>query len=204
MFTRRAFIGGAAGLLMAKAAAAQIAATPGQTSGPFYPRRFPSDSDADLTIMRGGGRAMGDVLEVTGRILSAQGQSLEGAVVEIWQADAFGRYDHPLDQGLPSRDRNFQGYGRVQVGADGAYRFRTIKPRHYDMGDGNFRTPHIHYKVRVKDGRELVTQLYFPGEALNETDFLYQGLPDDTARNALTARPVKGELPRFVFDMVLA
>ncbi|MBC5766010.1 protocatechuate 3,4-dioxygenase [Ramlibacter albus] len=152
--------------------------TPSQTEGPFYPVALPADSDFDL--LRNGklqyGR--GQPAWVEGQVLDPQGRAVGGATVEIWQCDEAGHYHHPGDGGRA--DPAFQGFGRVNVGADGKYRFRTIKPVQYSG-----RTPHIHFKVKL-GGRELLTtQLYVEGDAGNERDFLWRNLPAD-ARAALT------------------
>lgn len=200
--TRRGLIAGAAGLIVARAARADLLLTPRQSMGPFYPRVKPIDSDADLTLLKGAtGPARGEPIQVVGRVLTVQGRPLAGATVEIWQADAHGRYNHRADRGA-GRDRNFQGYGAVRAGTDGFYRFRTIRPRFYGAGAG-VRTPHIHFRVTDAEGRELVTQMYFPGEDMNARDFLYRSLASDAARAAVTARFEAAETPRFLFDVVL-
>jgi len=204
LFTRRGLIAGAAGLLVAKAAGASTIATPRQTAGPFYPFIKPMDADADLTLLKGAsGPAKGEVIEVTGRIFALNGTPLEGAVVEIWQADSNGRYDHIFDFGSGTRDENFQGYGAARADDAGSYLFRTIRPKAYDTGLGQ-RTPHIHFRVTSEPAGELVTQMYFPGEGLNGQDFILQGLESDAARDAVTARAEEGAVPRFGFDLVLA
>lgn len=206
LLTRRGLITCAAGLIVVKAANAGLIPTPAQTPGPFYPQVKPDDVDADLTQIRGGGgEASGQIIEVSGRVLSVKGHGLRGAIVEIWQADANGRYFDPKDWSLfTSRDQKFQGYGAVRTGTDGAYRFRTIRPAPYGAGLTR-RTPHIHFRVYEPRAGELVTQMYFPGEALNARDFLYSSLPGDEARDAATAKPHSGgAVPRFVYDLVLA
>lgn len=206
LLDRRRLITCAAALIVARPAWASLVLTPPQTAGPFYPRVKPQDSDSDLTRIAGHDSvSTGTVIEVTGRILSVKGHALNGAVVEIWQADALGRYADPRDGGaVAKRDRAFQGYGAVKVGADGQYRFRTIKPAAY--GSAAFRrTPHIHFRVVTGSGQELVTQMYFPGEQLNAQDFILGRLGDDAARAAATARLVPGNNPqRFAYDVVLA
>lgn len=200
LLDRRRLIACAAGLLVACPVLAALPLTPPQTAGPFYPRIKPKDSDADLSVnSRQGGRASGDVIDITGRILSARGGPIENAVVEIWQADAGGQY---LNQ--RNAEAAFQGYGAVNAGRSGSYRFRTIRPGAY--GSGSFqRTPHIHFRVVTEAGQELVTQMYFPGQALNETDVVLVGLGDDAARAAATARTVPGQSPaKYEFDLVLA
>jgi protocatechuate 3,4-dioxygenase beta subunit len=97
-----------------------------------------------------------------------------GAQVEIWQCDHQGHYHHPGDG--DRADRSFQGFGRVTVGQDGRYRFRTIRPVPYSG-----RTPHIHVKVRLARRELLTTQLYVEGDANNERDFLWRSLGEDRA-----------------------
>ena len=127
--TRRAFVAGASGLLVALPAHAALLATPPQTAGPFYPRIKPKDQDTDLTQIAGNAHtALGRVIVLQGRILSVKGHTLEGAIIEIWHADSNGRYHHPADSQQHLRDKNFQGYGAVKAGKDGRYRFRTINP----------------------------------------------------------------------------
>lgn len=203
LFSRRGLIAGAAGLIVARSAHAALVATPAQTSGPFYPRIKPLDSDTDLTLLKGAsGPAQGTVIDVGGRVLSLKGHAVRDAVVELWQADAFGRYNHPGDDPR-GRDPNFQGYGAVKTTADGGFRFRTIRPRHYGSGSW-VRTPHLHFRVIGAGSRELVTQMYFPGEPMNAADFIYRGLASDAVRQAATAVQATGELPNYRYDIVLA
>lgn len=153
--------------------------TPQQTEGPFYPLAIPADSDFDL--LRNGPLAYseGQAGWVHGVVSDLQGRPVAGAQVEIWQCDANGHYDHPGDG---SRiDRAFQGFGRVPVGADGQYRFRTIRPVAYGG-----RAPHIHVKVRLGRRELLTTQLYVHGDPHNQRDFLWRSLRDDADRKALT------------------
>ena len=206
MMTRRGLIACAAGVMVARAARAGLIVTPPQTAGPFYPKIIPGDSDTDLTRLKGAsGDALGEVIEIQGRILSVKGHALKDAIVELWQADSRGRYAHPGDiNPLTSRDRNFQGYGAVRIGADGAYRFRTIRPKGYSSGSIR-RTPHIHFRVVTQARQELVTQMYFPGEPFNSKDIIYLRLPGDLAREAATAGLAAGDgIPKYSFDLILA
>jgi protocatechuate 3,4-dioxygenase, beta subunit len=111
--------------------------------------------------------------------VDTDGKAVNGAHVEIWQCDHKGNYHHPGDGGRA--DAAFQGFGRVQVGADGQYRFRTIQPVAYGG-----RTPHIHVKVKLSSRELLTTQMYIAGEPLNERDFLWRGLRNADDRAALT------------------
>ena len=161
------------------AQARQLPATPSQAEGPFYPLTLPTDSDFDL--LRNGTAAyrQGQPAWVEGTVRDTAGRPVAGAVVEIWQCDQAGHYHHPGDGGRA--DPAFQGFGRVAVGPDGSYRFRTLKPAAYAG-----RAPHIHVKVRLDRKDLLTTQLYVAGEPANERDFLWRRLSPD-GRAALTA-----------------
>lgn len=179
-------------------AAAPMRRTASQTSGPFYPRSKPADSDADLTRVAGrDGTAQGQVIEVTGRVLNLAGSALPGVTLEIWQANTHGRYDHPGDRSGAPLDPNFQGYARLVTDAQGRYRLKTIKPSGYLAG-GLLRPPHIHFSVTGKEDR-LVTQLYFAGEPLNDSDPLLAQA--GSARDSLI---VTLENARANWDIVLA
>jgi protocatechuate 3,4-dioxygenase beta subunit len=148
--------------------------TPAQTEGPFYPVALPADTDADL--LRNGrlAYAQGQPAWVDGVVTDLDGKAVSGAQVEIWQCDHAGHYHHPGDGGRA--DAAFQGFGRVTVGSDGRYRFRTIKPVPYTG-----RTPHIHVKVKLARRELLTTQLYVEGDPNNERDFLWRNLGADRA-----------------------
>lgn len=154
-------------------------ATPSQTEGPFYPVELPKDSDYDL--LRNGPLtySRGQPSWVEGEVTDLQGKPVAGAQVEIWQCDEAGHYHHPGDGGRA--DKAFQGFGKVLVGADGRYRFRTIRPVAYGG-----RAPHIHVKVRLGKHELLTTQLYVQGDADNERDFLWRSLRGNADRAALT------------------
>jgi protocatechuate 3,4-dioxygenase beta subunit len=176
---RRRLLGAAAAaagvLLINSACSANTALTPQQTRGPFYPLEIPLDHDNDLVTVAGNPTlAGGEIVNVVGRVLDINGQPVTGARIEIWQCDHNGRYHHPGDKrdSVP-RDANFQGYGRFVTGADGAYRFRTIKPVPYPG-----RTPHIHFAVSGSGVDELVTQMYLAGAPGNAGDFLFNKIPD--------------------------
>lgn len=207
---RRTLVGGLAALpVWAAAQPSLLLPTPSATAGPFYPVSFPADSDADLVQVRGTpARAAGTVAHVGGRVLGTDGRPVPGALVEVWQCDAYGRYHHPGDirgdRGIPGPDAAFQGYGRVVTGADGRYGFRTIRPVAYPG-----RTPHIHFAVQAPGRAALVTQMYVAGEPLNAADGLYRMLRDARSRAAVTvalnrADGLEPGALAGVFDIVLA
>lgn len=154
--------------------AQERATTPSLTEGPFYPRTFPADRDADLTRVAGrGDRASGTVLEFSGRIVDRRGRPLAGRVMEIWHCDEFGQYHH-VGEPEAAGDRAFQGWGESAADGDGRFAFRTIKPPPYPG-----RTPHIHFTIRDARRRVLTSQAFFEGERGNERDFLYRRLGPD-------------------------
>ena len=105
-----------------------------------------------------------------GRVLQPDGRPLSGARIEIWQANTHGRYAHPNDANPAPLDPHFEGYASLRTDADGRYRFKTIKPGAYPAGN-TVRTPHIHFGVSAGK-RRLTTQMYFPGDSRNDTDFV--------------------------------
>jgi protocatechuate 3,4-dioxygenase, beta subunit len=146
--------------------------TPSQAEGPFYPDQALQDADADLLKNGTVDYKNGESAWVSGSVSDLSGKPVSGAVVEIWQCDAQGVYRHSRSSG--SAAMAFQGFGKVQVGADGQYRFRTIKPAPYPG-----RTPHIHVKVKLGSKELLTTQMYIAGESANGRDALIRRLRDD-------------------------
>lgn len=178
---------GASATVASASAIAQTPAdlTPAQTEGPFYPDKLPAERDADLTRLAGRSqRAAGQIIEVRVRILDRRGQPVRGARVEMWQANAAGRYDHPRDNNAAPLDPNFQGYARLSTAQNGLVRITTVKPGAYPF-QRRMRTPHLHWLISA-NGKELTTQMYFPGETLNEEDRV---LDDVTDPRLVTARP---------------
>lgn len=178
---RRAVLLGAAGLASACAPAqhAETAQTPtpAETEGPFFPVSTNIERDIDLTRLAGRTeRAAGQVIEVRGRVINVRGEPIRGAQLELWQANAAGRYSHPNDPATAPLDPNFQSYALMQTDANGVFSFTTIKPGAYNSPIG-VRTPHLHWKV-ANGARRLTTQMYFPGEATNETDGLMRRMGD--------------------------
>jgi protocatechuate 3,4-dioxygenase beta subunit len=158
-------------------AAAPLLRTPDQILGPFYPLNGTADRTGDLTRPLGrSGRANGEVLLVKGRVLSLAGAPIAGARIEIWQANAAGKYRHPSDMTAEAIDPNFDGFTRLKTDKDGAYAFRTVKPGGYRTPHGDLRPPHIHFLVDFRADR-LITQMYFPGEPENVTDRWLRAAP---------------------------
>ncbi len=199
---RRQLLGGAAALISAPwfirdaRAQAVLRPTPAQMEGPFYPVTLPADSDADLLTQGNVRYSRGQATWLEGTVTDRTGRPLRDAVVEIWQCDQAGHYHHPGDRGA---DPAFQGFGRVQVNAEGEYRFRTIRPAPYAG-----RTPHIHVKVKLGPRELLTTQLYVAGEPSNERDFLWRSLSAADRATLGVAFQAEGDGLRGRFPIVVA
>ncbi|MDB5404611.1 MAG: protocatechuate 3,4-dioxygenase, beta subunit [Acetobacteraceae bacterium] len=150
-----------------KSATTKLPRTPPQILGPFYPFMHTPIETCDLT---GGGKAQGTVLYLSGRVLADNGQPVAGAKVEIWQANAAGRYAHPNDDNLAAPlDEKFNGFAVTTTDGQGRYAFKTVRPAAYPAAPGRWRPAHIHFSVTAKY-EQLVTQMYFKGGEWNDTD----------------------------------
>ncbi len=140
-------------------------------------------------------------------MLDANCNPIPGGIVEVWQANVHGLYDHPQDRARGrKKDPNFQGYARLTADRAGAYRLVTVIPGAYPASSNWMRPPHIHYKVRPPAGRAITTQMYFAGQALNDKDYLLGRLSAaERARLvvAFDAKTADGRA-RGVFDAVIA
>ena len=195
---------GAALFAVPGAFAAELVRTPRQTEGPFYPDKLPLDTDNDLLIINDGiTPGVGEITWLSGRILDARGQPIRNALVEIWQCDANGAYLHSGTGNREKRDANFQGFGRFLTGSTGDYLFRTIKPVPYPG-----RSPHIHFAIKMKGKKELITQCYIKGHPGNEKDGVWKNIKNEKERDSVTIpfTPLKssriGELAAR-FDVVM-
>lgn len=187
-------------------AQAETPTTPSTILGPYYPVIRPVELDTDLTRLRGHrSRAKGQVIHVAGRVLNQRGEPLRGARVELWQANAAGRYNHPSDPNSSPLDPDFQGYGVQLTDREGRFRFTTIKPGPYPF-DGGTRAPHLHFQVTGR-AESRVTQMFFAGEALNGQDQVLQCVPrrrESMVADLLPAPPGEDSATRLVrWDIVL-
>lgn len=186
--------------------------TPELVLGPFYPMLKPLDQDADLTSVKGRkGIAEGSIIHVAGRVLNKTGKPVAGAKIEIWQANAAGRYAHQSDTNANAPlDPNFQGYAVLKTDNEGRYRFKSIKPGSYPISPTEQRTPHIHVEVEGKANR-LVSQMFFPDEALNEKDALFLELKKQSEKAAVAViaqkmppiKEIENGATLFNWDIVL-
>jgi len=166
------------------ATSAGLRPTPSQMEGPFYPVDLPDDTDFDLLRNGSATYRQGQPAWVQGVVTDTRGVPLAGGEIEIWQCDHNGRYHHPGDRGRA--DPAFQGFGKVALGKDGRYRFRTLRPAPYSG-----RTPHIHVKIKLDGQTLLTTQFYVEGDPGNPRDGLWRRLGEE-AQAALTKPFVPG------------
>jgi protocatechuate 3,4-dioxygenase beta subunit len=217
---RRELIVGGAGLILAGGARGhqpptprtpRMVVTPPQIEGPFYPYEAPREIDSDLVrLSTNDAPAIGQVVHFTGKLQNIWGRPIGNATVELWQADARGKYRHPDDAPPPARDPRFQGFGRVVTDASGDFRFRTIRPVAYAFGarPEDRRAPHFHLAVSTRGTRRLTTQLYIEGEPLNETDLWLHMVADAAQRRSLI-RPlqdgsaIERNAKRIHYDIVM-
>jgi protocatechuate 3,4-dioxygenase alpha subunit len=132
----------------------------------------------------------GDRYVIEGRVIDADEAPVDDALVETWQANAFGRYDHPDDRRDLPLEPGFKGFGRVATDASGRFRFRTIKPGAVPAADGTMQAPHINVTVFMRGMlKQLRTRIYFPGERANAADPVLASVPANR-RDTLIAQPV--------------
>ncbi len=159
-----------------------------ETSAPrFTPAWYAPHADMSKV---GGRDAMGERIIVAGRVLDEAGRPLRGTMVEVWQANAAGRYHHARDTHDAPLDPNFEGRARVFTDEEGRYRFTTIRPGAYPWRNHRnaWRPVHIHFGLHGAGfAQRLITQMYFPGDPLLALDPIFHATPDEAARNRLVA-----------------
>ena len=166
----QALVAGAAAYRVPGLFAEALKPTANLGEGPFYPDKMPLDTDNDLLVLNEGiTPAVGEIVYLSGRVLTKSGEPMRNGYVEIWQTDINGSYVHSKGRNTGGYDSNFQGYGRFVTDAKGQYFFRTIKPVEYTL-QGAFRCPHIHVAVSKSGHRLIATQLLVKGHPANERD----------------------------------
>lgn len=159
-----------------------------EVTGPAGAELFPS-GPLDLSRAAADGpRATGQLLNISGRVTDEDGSPIPGAAIEIWQANSAGKYIHEMDHHNAPVDPHFTGEGRLVTDAEGQFQFFSIKPGAYPVLESGWwwRPPHIHFSILGRNWMDrFVTQIFFPGEPLNETDLLLNGVSDRDARERL-------------------
>jgi protocatechuate 3,4-dioxygenase beta subunit len=180
-----------------------------ETTGPMFGDRAIGELDHDLTRQHAG-EPLGERISVSGRVLGADGRPLAGQLIEIWQANAAGRYRHAVDDHDAPLDPNFAGAGRCLTDEDGAYRFVTVKPGAYPWRNhpNAWRPAHIHFSLfgRAFTDR-LITQMYFPGDPLFPFDPIFNSIPEQARERLISRFELELTEPEwslgFRFDIVL-
>ena len=160
-----------------------------ERTGPVGLERRLETGGGDLSRpVAGGPRSIGQLIRVGGRVVDEDGSPIAGAVIELWQANAAGKYIHELDRHDAPIDPNFTGLGRLLTDQEGQFQFHSIKPGAYPVMESDWwwRPPHIHFSIFGPSWmNRFVTQIFFPGEPLNETDLLLNAVADPEARQRL-------------------
>jgi protocatechuate 3,4-dioxygenase beta subunit len=160
-----------------------------EVTGPVFGYDDVKPTDNDLTRQHGG-EPIGERIVVSGRVLDENSRPVAHALVELWQANAAGRYRHAVDDHDAPLDPNFTGCGRALTDAEGRYRFVTIKPGAYPWRNhyNAWRPSHLHFSLfGLGLAQRLVTQMYFPGDPLLEYDPMYTSVPDEKARRRMVS-----------------
>ena len=181
-----------------------------EITGPAYPYGRMQATDNDLTRQHAG-EPIGERIVVEGRVLDEDGRPVPNTLVEVWQANAAGRYAHRVDAHAAPLDPNFSGAGRTLTDERGHYRFVTIRPGAYPWRnhDNAWRPAHIHFSLfGTSFLSRLITQMYFPGDPLMPYDPIFNAIPDAGARQRLVANfDLNATQPEwalgFTFDIVL-
>jgi protocatechuate 3,4-dioxygenase, beta subunit len=187
-----------------------IPETLSELTGPVYGESAVDPLDSDLTRQYDG-EPQGQRIIVSGRVLGSDGRPLRSQLIEIWQANAAGRYRHDVDTHDAPLDPNFGGAGRALTDDNGEYRFITIEPGAYPWKNhyNGWRPRHIHLSLFGRDFTErVVTQMYFPGDPLMEIDPIFQSIPDGPARQSvISSFDLENTIPdwglAYRFDIVV-
>lgn len=187
-----------------------LPATLTERTGPVFGHSLIRPHDHDLTAQHAAD-PIGERIFVHGRILDEDARPVRGALVEVWQANAAGRYRHKADAHDAPLDPNFSGAGRALTDENGYYWFKTIKPGPYPWGNHHnaWRPAHIHFSLfGAGILSRLVTQMYFPGDPLQTLDPIFNSIPDEKARARMVSRLDMGRAEpnyalAYAFDVVL-
>ena len=187
----------------------RVAPSPLEAAVPAFPKKFVAEAEADLTTW-GKSAPLGEKMVLVGRVLDEAGRPVRRSLIEVWQANASGRYPHPVDDHDAPLDPNFLGKGQVLTDDEGRYRVVTIKPGAYPWKNHAFawRPAHIHLSLFGNSyAQRLITQMFFPGDPLLAIDPIFNSVPDE-GRQRLIAdldleHGVEGVALGYRFDVVL-
>jgi protocatechuate 3,4-dioxygenase beta subunit len=179
-----------------------------ETSGPSFTEADLDGMGTDLTVNN---TIVGPLSVIAGQVLDEDGRPVPNALVEFWQANAAGKYPHEVDSRPAPLEKEFVGAGRILTDAEGRYRFLTVKPGAYPVPNtGNWwRPPHIHFSLYGEAfASRMITQMFFPGDPLNDIDGILQAIPDEDAKNRLIAKKdtsldIHEHALGYRFDLVL-
>jgi protocatechuate 3,4-dioxygenase beta subunit len=182
-----------------------------EITGPMFGPEFVDVRACDLT-RHGSGEALGARIIVSGRVMDEDGRPVRNTLVEIWQANAAGRYLHANDQHNAPLDPNFTGEGHAMTDNEGRYQFVTIRPGEYPWGNHHnaWRPAHIHFSLfGPAFATRLVTQMYFPGDPLLASDPVFNCTADEAARQKLISEfdwetTIPAQALGFRFDVILS
>jgi protocatechuate 3,4-dioxygenase alpha subunit len=179
-----------------------IPLTGSQTVGPFFaPALLREDARRNVLTQP---QTAGERIRIEGRVLDGDGVPVPDAMVEIWQANAHGRYNHPADQGPLPLDPSFQGFGRSGTAEDGSYWFETVKPGSVPFDGERFQAPHICFTVFARGLlNHAVTRLYFEDEPSNASDPVLQYVPEERRSKLLARREPASAVVIYRFDIIL-
>jgi len=176
-----------------------LGTTSSQTIGPFGSIGF------DWLVIDNlvGPGVSGEKIVVEGRVVDGEGKGVGDAVVEIWQANAHGRYAHPEDEQDKPLEPGFKGFGRIPTDDDGRFAFTTIKPGRVPAPGGGLQAPHLNVTIFMRGMlKHLVTRIYFPGDAVNAEDPVLASVPA-ARRETLVAKPIGGPTGALRWDVIL-
>ncbi|HVB32975.1 MAG TPA: protocatechuate 3,4-dioxygenase subunit alpha [Patescibacteria group bacterium] len=173
--------------------------TPSQTVGPF----FSIGADWMNSDQLAGPGVSGEPVTIQGRVFDGDGQPVPDALLEIWQANAHGKYAHPEDTQDKPVEEGFRGFGRIPIDAEGEFHFSTIKPGRVPGPDDALQAPHIVVSVFARGLlKRLVTRIYFPDEPANAEDFLLK-MVEPARRETLIAKKKQGQDGRLEWNVIL-
>jgi protocatechuate 3,4-dioxygenase alpha subunit len=176
--------------------------TPSQTVGPYFAFALTPGATYAYSTLAGSDLAtedaVGEVIEIVGRVIDGEGAPINDAMVEIWQADGAGRYLSRENRANTS----FKGFGRSATDNEGGFSFRTVKPGAVPAPDGKTQAPHVDVGVFARGVvRRLLTRLYFADEAANDSDPILALVPADRRASLIARREANSSPPRYVFDI---